>query len=367
MRLPFTKSCLRKIGYKIRHNEKLSDEEEKNFSIYRASHNKIMCNFRNKLTSLRNDKPFKAKQIILAQRLKKRDTIVSKLSNRFSEMDLTRLHDIAGARIIFSDIDTLQKFRSAFNKKNLRKYRRISNERYNYITCMKQTGYRGIHDVFEEDSNDSIKSKIEIQYRTRVMHSWATALEIWDSYYKRNTKFGTESGDVPLLFMLISEIFSRKLEKKINLKDQTDLQILLKIYYLNFKTGLIASLNEIKKLEHAEATSKKEEAILIKKRIKLLNEFQVTIDFSDDSIKNIDVNKIDFMLKNYFEIERDEENDAVLVNVSNGAFEEAYNNYYNDLSRFFENLRKSIALIESEHKIASYFLHLLFRRLFSKK
>lgn len=114
-------------------------------------------------------------------------------------------------------------------------------------------------------------------------------------------------------------------------------------------------------------TSKKEEAILIKKRIKVLNEFQITLDFSDNSIQSIDVDKIDFMLKNYFEIERDEENDAVLVNVSNGAFEEAYNNYYNDLSRFFENLRKSIDLIETEHKVASYLLHLLFGHLFSKK
>lgn len=215
MQLSFTKSYLKKIGDKIRHNEELSDEEEQSFSIYRALHNKIMCNFRNKLTKLRNDKMFKAKSILIAQRLKKRETIVSKLSNRFSKMDLTRLHDIAGARIIFSDIDTLQKFRNAFNKKNLRKHRRISDEKYNYITCMKQTGYRGIHDVFEEASNDSVKSKIEIQYRTRVMHSWATALEIWDSYYKKSTKFGTESGDIPLLFMYISEIFSRKLEKKL--------------------------------------------------------------------------------------------------------------------------------------------------------
>lgn len=365
MQLPFTKSYLKKLGEKIRHKMPLSEEEEKNFSLYRAAHNKIMCNFRNKLTKQKNEKQFKSKQIIVAQRLKKRETITNKLSSRFSEMDLTQLHDIAGARIIFSDLETLYKFRSAFNGKKLKRYKRVSNEKYDYISHMKDSGYRGIHDVFEEDGNEPIKAKIEIQYRTRVMHSWATALEIWDSYYDGETKFGKSSGDIPLLFKFISELFSRKIEKKINLKNYTDLKLLFYIYYLNFKTGLIRKLIEIKKLKNAEYKNNKEEAILIKKRIKYLNEFKITLDFSEN--REINKDAIEFILRNYFEIERDADNDAVFVNVSGGFFEEAYNNYYNDLSRFFSNLRKSIDRIENEHKFFSFVLHFFFGRLFSNK
>jgi ppGpp synthetase/RelA/SpoT-type nucleotidyltranferase len=48
---------------------------------------------------------WKSKKIVLASRLKKRATIISKLSSRLKEMNLSRMHDIAGYRLLFQNYD----------------------------------------------------------------------------------------------------------------------------------------------------------------------------------------------------------------------------------------------------------------------
>ena len=69
--------------------------------------------------------------IAVAQRLKRRVTIVDKLS-RQPGMQLARMDDIAGCRLIFSDINALHDFRESLHSANLKHVLKNEKDKYNY-------------------------------------------------------------------------------------------------------------------------------------------------------------------------------------------------------------------------------------------
>ncbi|MEO9962067.1 MAG: hypothetical protein ABJF07_17380, partial [Nisaea sp.] len=72
---------------------------------WRASHSYVLNTFQANLR-LRA----KGKDITVAQRLKRRPTIIDKL-RREPTMQLNTMHDMAGCRLIFENIEELEKFR----------------------------------------------------------------------------------------------------------------------------------------------------------------------------------------------------------------------------------------------------------------
>ena len=219
MKLNSSKNQIQKIGHKILNGEPLSEADEVAFAEFRTKHGEILQNFRMRLN---NAYIKKRKDVVVVGRLKKRETIINKIKDRHSKMDLVRMHDIAGLRLFFNDIATLRKFRNHFVEADKSsKYRRTNeNDKYDYIAKPNKMGYRGIHDVYEEITDDPIKMKLELQYRTWVQHSWATTLEIWDSAYSKKMKFGTETDkNVVDFFRYVSEVFARFLEQESFMKD----------------------------------------------------------------------------------------------------------------------------------------------------
>lgn len=77
-------------------------------------------------------------RIEVAQRLKKRDTIIDKL-HRFESMKLTQMHDIGGVRATLPSLDCV-----AAVSRRLRKNWTIARTR-DYIAKPKSSGYRAIH------------------------------------------------------------------------------------------------------------------------------------------------------------------------------------------------------------------------------
>jgi putative GTP pyrophosphokinase len=67
-------------------------------------------------------------------------------------------------------------------------------DKYNYVKSPKKTGYRGIHDIYEYNTT-SKKGKpykgllLELQYRTRCQHAWATAVEVITRVTENQPKF----------------------------------------------------------------------------------------------------------------------------------------------------------------------------------
>jgi putative GTP pyrophosphokinase len=137
-----TKGQLNRAGKKIRIGEELTTEEAYALDAWRGAHGYVLNTFKPLLW-----RRVAGKEIVVAQRLKRRSTIIDKLF-REPTMELARMDDIAGSRLIFKDINSLEAFRQTFHKSKFNHKLRHEVERYNYILQPKASGYRGVHEIY---------------------------------------------------------------------------------------------------------------------------------------------------------------------------------------------------------------------------
>lgn len=207
-----SKSKVNRAGERIR-NGTATENDLKTIEEWRSAHRAVLNTFQ---AILRNRT--RGTNITVAQRHKRRSTIVDKLS-RFPSMQLARMDDVAGCRLIFEDIESLYNFRNKFLKSRFHHELKNDIDKYDYIKNPKPTGYRGIHDVYSYDVN-SVSGRhlkgllIEIQYRTAIQHAWATAVEVIGFITTSQPKF--EKGDTRYqrAMALASEIIARKHEQR---------------------------------------------------------------------------------------------------------------------------------------------------------
>ncbi len=188
---------------------------------WRASHRAVLNTFQ---AILRNRT--RGTDIVVAQRHKRISTIFGKLI-RYPDMQLSRMDDVAGCRLIFSDIDSLYNFREIFHNARFHHKRRNTVDKYDYIKKPKSTGYRGIHDVYVYDVNSDIGRHlkglmVEVQYRTKIQHAWATAVEVIGFITESQPKF--QEGDTRYqdAMALASEILARVYEDSVGPFPQKD-------------------------------------------------------------------------------------------------------------------------------------------------
>lgn len=178
---------------------------------WRAAHRAVLNTFQAILRTRT-----RGKSIFVAQRHKRKSTIFGKL-DRFPEMQLARMDDVAGCRLIFSDLKELYAFRGVFHRARFNHKIRNDIDKYDYIKRPKSTGYRGIHDVYVYDVNSATGKylkglMVEIQYRTKIQHAWATAVEVIGFITESQPKF--QEGDTRYqdAMALASEILARAFE-----------------------------------------------------------------------------------------------------------------------------------------------------------
>lgn len=143
---------------------------------------------------------------------------------------------------------------------------RHDKNKYNYIEHPKVTGYRGIHDVYKHFPRGSVRQQtkkpwdgllVEIQYRTRAQHAWATAVEISDILDGERTKFEIDQTERGRFFALASEIIARKHEKITRAFIDTptrDLQ--QELQSLENKLGILRRLEVLKQFEDEDSLQK---------------------------------------------------------------------------------------------------------------
>jgi ppGpp synthetase/RelA/SpoT-type nucleotidyltranferase len=91
-------------------------------------------------------------------------------------MQLGRMDDVAGCRLIFGGIEQLYHFRDSLREARFNHVQKNDPDKYDYIKAPKETGYRGVHDVYAYDAR-SLEGQpykgllIELQYRTLYQHS----------------------------------------------------------------------------------------------------------------------------------------------------------------------------------------------------
>ena len=207
-----SKSRVTRAGESIRQGIALPDDllvvEE-----WRAAHRVVLNTFQ---AILRNRT--RGTKVSVAQRHKRKMTIFDKLT-RLPKMQLARMDDVAGCRLIFRSIKDLQAFRSRFHKANFNHKLRNDPDKYDYIKRPKQTGYRGIHDIYEYNVNSEAGKAfaglfIEIQYRTLVQHAWATAVEVIGFITQSQPKFRRGDTRYEQAMALASELLARAHEQQ---------------------------------------------------------------------------------------------------------------------------------------------------------
>jgi len=175
---------------------------------WRAAHRAVLNTFQ---AILRNRT--KGTGVTVAQRHKRKRTIFDKLL-RLPGMQLARMDDVAGCRLIFKTVDALYAFRREFHLAHFNHRRRNESDKYDYIIKPKPSGYRGVHDVYEYNVS-SLEGRrlaglsVEIQYRTLVQHAWATAVEVIGHITTSQPKFQRGDHRYQDAMALASEILAR--------------------------------------------------------------------------------------------------------------------------------------------------------------
>jgi putative GTP pyrophosphokinase len=202
-----SKSRVNLAGDKIR-DSSFTIEDVVVVEEWRAAHRAVLNTFQ---AILRNRT--RSSDIVVAQRHKRRSTIFGKLK-RFPDMQLSRMDDVAGCRLIFPNTEALYHFRKDFHTAHFHHKRRNEVDKYDYIKFPKASGYRGIHDIYIYDVNSPngrhLKGlMVEIQYRTRIQHAWATAVEVIGFITESQPKFQEGDTRYEVAMSLASEIMAR--------------------------------------------------------------------------------------------------------------------------------------------------------------
>lgn len=201
---------------KILRNLANSSEEELSWAFdvldnFRALHVEPLNVFQNTLRKRLNK--LSIKHYIVAQRIKRKPTILEKLQ-RLSSMRLDQMDDIGGIRAIVSNMSDLEKLKRLYSGENRRLLHTLHRED-DYISHPKSSGYRGIHLVFRYQTQNKTKEgynglRIELQIRTQLQHTWATAVETFEAFM--GEKFKSSQGNQAWLdfFALVSSAFALK-------------------------------------------------------------------------------------------------------------------------------------------------------------
>lgn len=204
-----SKGAINRAGEAVR-NRMVGPAQAEILESWRLAHRDVINTFQAILRTRA-----KNLDVQVAQRLKRRATIVDKLS-RHAGMQLARMDDVAGCRLIFPSIEALREFREKFHAANFNHVLKNEKDKYNYINSPSDRGYRGIHDIYEHRSKRGNTKcdglLIEIQYRTNVQHAWATAVEVVTEITEHEPKFDRGDKRYVKLFALASEMLARTQE-----------------------------------------------------------------------------------------------------------------------------------------------------------
>ncbi len=170
-------------------------------TIHASTFNTFQTTLRDKLKRLGYS------NCLIAQRLKRADSIVSKLK-RFPKMKLSTMQDIAGLRAILKNVHQVRELENEYRTSN---FKHILKDSKDYITCPASSGYRRIHLVYEyinPKNPEATGLKIELQIRTKLQHAWATAVETMGTFLNHSLKSSQGPANWLDYFSLVSAGFA---------------------------------------------------------------------------------------------------------------------------------------------------------------
>ena len=332
-----SKKELNRISKRIVENTDTIEDLQK-LSDFRAEHSKIIKSFVWSLRSIINNKKIKLSnrnRIIISQRLKRLPSIIGKLK-KFPELRLSRMQDLAGARIILPNIKDTEEVAN-YLKNKVYKQKDKNNFLFvrekNYILEPKEDGYRSIHQIFKYQGKKESQLEgyqIELQIRTRLQHQWATSVEIIDSIKQQSLKTGGGDAYYREFFKLSSKLMEY-IEFKKDMNEISD-----KIKRLS---DLDKEFNILKTLSSLRVVTKELEGIKSKEYLILI------LDYKGNTVRYIPVFE-ENISRDYLMYEQEykgENNNVVSVSVENlKNLKKAYPNYFLDAREFVTTIEKYI-------------------------
>lgn len=203
----YSRSQIIKAGKIIRNDDSTPEQISKATKVidnWRAAHSYPLHVIYIHLRRLAESDP----DIIVAERLKRLESIVNKLK-REPSMSLWTMQDLGGCRFIVPTLEQVYHYANKYMKSRIRhKY----IQTYDYIKEPKKSGYRSLHIVyqFQSDTKSTYNKNmlIELQFRTRLQHLWATAVETMGLFTKQALKAGAGDRDIKRFFAVISSLFA---------------------------------------------------------------------------------------------------------------------------------------------------------------
>ncbi|MFL6586490.1 MAG: RelA/SpoT domain-containing protein [Luteimonas sp.] len=299
-----------------------TDEDHAVIQTWRAAHRPVLNTFQSLLRTRTRGTSAK-----VAQRLKRKSTIYDKLQ-REREMQLARMDDIAGCRIIFRNIKQLRQFRASLHKARFNHVLRHAEQpdKYDYIARPKASGYRGIHDIYSYDVNSEAGAElkglyVELQYRTLIQHAWATAVEIVGVITDSQPKF--QKGDPRIIATMsyASEILARAHESTTGPHPDISNEDLVRSFLE--LDGELRLMESLRRLNNAEASNTESKNFILDSA-------------SDGSLEIHSFRDATEALRALFKLEQEKPfNDIVLVRADSTAdVKLAFRNYFQDAREF---------------------------------
>lgn len=313
---------------------------------FRAAHayplNTFQSTLHKKLKSFPNS--------FMAQRLKRMPTITRKLRNE-PLMQVTTMQDIGGLRAVVSSIREVYRLERMYS---LSRFTHIQKNAVDYISAPRDSGYRGLHLIYEYHNNankDYDGLLLELQIRTRIQHSWATAVEIMELITKEPLKSSRGSEEWLRFFALTSSAFA----------------------YLE-KTNLVPGYSDLTKNETFRLVKEAESRLNVRKVLESLplipseivtqhhaSQYHLIIqDFTSEkprvTVKSYGRASIEKAAKDYAEAEAEARRTESYVNivlVSARELKKAYPNFFLESKDFTKNLTKVIDAAERETSIVA--------------
>lgn len=280
-------------------------------------------------------------KIIVAERLKRLDSIINKLK-REKTMSLWTMQDLGGCRFIVPELYDVFAYAKKYKKSRIR--HKFIKE-YNYITQPKQSGYRSLHYAYKYYS-DSLNSPynnnmlIELQFRTHLQHLWATAVETMGVYTKQALKAGQGDDDIKRFFALTSSLLAMKESTALVPNTPTSWSELMdEIIAVNKRKLILDVLSAIRIAIEArkEAMSGKQGYYLLilnfdTHRLRIVYYKTSQAENANAAYTQIEKNRVEAKI------------DAVLVSVSSfQTLKKAYPNYFSDIGEFVTIIKNEIA------------------------
>ena len=241
---------------------------------------------------------------------------------------------LGGCRVI---VDTIGQVYDAVNRYKNSHIRHILKREYDYIQNPKDSGYRSYHMVYQFQSDKKeIYNKnmlIEIQFRTKLQHIWATAVEMMDIYTKSNLKSSQVDEDILRFFTLVSSVIAIQ-EDMPETSCFMD-KLIKEIKYLDNSLNIISTLSGLNVV--IDYTSKK----INRKNIY----YMLILDYFKRKIRVVEFksSQLDVATKVYGKIENETDKNVVLVSANSfNELRAAYPNYFADISGFIDMIMNVI-------------------------